>query len=89
MPVEAKDLGFKQINRMYTCWKACIIKPKRLIALDRFVPVFGQKLSLLNIHELTVAGRYNLDSFPSSLDLEQSSISLRIIKKDWVLNGFW
>ena len=83
MPAEAKDSGFKQINRTYRCWKllGSLHKPKYLIDIDGFVPVFGPKLSSLNIHDLTTAGKYNYDSFPSSLDLEQSSISLRIIKR--------
>ena len=63
-------------------------EPKHPIAFDRFIPVFGPRLSLLNIHELTAAERCNLDSFPSSLDLKQSSISLHIIKRqgtEWFL----
>ena len=90
MPAEAKDSGFKQINRTYRCWKllGSLHKPKRLMAIDGFVPVIRPKSSSLNIHELTAARRYNLDSFPSSLNLEQSSRSLRIIKRlgaEWCL----
>ena len=83
MPAEAKFSGFKQTNSTDRCWKLLerLHKPKRSIAIDGFVPIFGPKSSLLNIHDLTAADRYNLDSFPSSFDLERSSISLRIIKR--------
>ena len=90
MPAEAKDSGFKQINRTYRYYKllGSLHKPKHLIAIDGFVPVFGPKSSSLNIHEVTVTNRYNLESFPSYLNIEQSSISLRIIKRlgaEWCL----
>ena len=80
MPAEAKDSGFKRINRTHRCWKllGSLHKCKHLIAIDGFGPVFGPKSSLLNIHKLTAADRYNLDSFSSYFDLEQSSLSLRI-----------
>ena len=83
MPAEAKDSGFKQINRMYRCWKLlkCLHKPKCSIAIDGFVPVSVQNQVQLNIHKLTAADRYNLGSFSSTLDFKQSSISLRIIKR--------
>ena len=73
MLAEAKDSGFKQLNRTYNCWKLLehLHKPKCSIAINGFVPV---KLSSLKIHELTAADRYNLDSFPSSLDLKQLSM---------------
>ena len=72
MLAEAKDSGFKQINRTHRCWKllGSLHKSKRLIAIDGFVPIFGPKLRLLNIHELTAANRYNLDNFPSHVDFE-------------------
>ena len=87
MPAEAKFSGFKQTNSTDRCWKLleCLHKPKRSIAIYGFVPILGPKSSLLN---LTAADRYNLDSFPSSLDLKRSSISLRIIKRlsaEWFL----
>ena len=89
MPAEAKFSGFEQTNSTDRCWKLleCLHKPKRSIAIDGFVPIFGPKSSLLNIHDLTAADRYNLDSFPSSLDLERSSISLRIkrLGAEWFL----
>ena len=56
-------------------------KPKCSTAIDRFVPVFGLTSSSLNIHELTATDRYDLDNFPSPLDLGPSSMSLRIIKR--------
>ena len=51
------------------------------MAIDRFVLVFGLTSSSLNIHELTAVDRYDLDSFPSTLDLEPSSMSLHIIER--------
>ena len=52
MLAEAKDSGFKPINITYRYWKLLerLHKPKHLIAIDGSVPVFGQKLSSLNIH---------------------------------------
>ena len=57
----------------------CLHKPKCSIVIDGNAPIFRPKLSSLNFHDLTATERHDLDSFPSSLDLEQSSISLRII----------
>ena len=76
----AGRLQKNQINTMYRYWKLLesLHKPKRSTAIDWFVPVFGLKSSSLNIHELTAANRYGLDSFPSPLDLGPSSMSLRI-----------
>ena len=73
----------KLINITYRYQKllASLHKPKRSTAVDRFVPVFGLTSSSLNIHELTATDRYDLDSFPSPLDLGPSSMSLRIIKR--------
>ena len=54
-------------------------KPKRPdVAIDGFVPIFGPRSSLFNINNLIAT---NLDSFPSSLNLERSLISLCIIKR--------
>ena len=67
---------------MYRYWKLLgnLHKPKLLTAIDRFVPVDRLKSSSLTIHELIAANRHDLDSFPSPLDLKQSSTSLRMIK---------
>ena len=83
MPAELQESSLKQIYGVYRCWKLLgnLHKPKRSIVIDGFVPVFGPKSSSLSIHERTAADRYNLDSFPSALDLEQSSISLRIVER--------
>ena len=73
MPAEAKDLGFKQINRTYRCYKLleCLHKPKCSIAIDGFVTAFGPKSSSLNICKLTAIDRYNnyLETFPALLAL--------------------
>ena len=93
MPAETEDSGFKQIhvNGTYRCWKLLEHwhKPKCLIAVDGFVLVFRPKSSSLNIHELIAADRYNLDSFPNSLDLEQSSVSLGIIERLGADDFWW
>ena len=57
--------------------------PKCSTAIDRFGPLLGLKSSSLNIHVLTAADRYDLDSFPSPLkfNLAPSSMSLHIIER--------
>ena len=57
------------LDKRYGERLASLHKSKCLMAMDRFVPVFGLKSSLLNVHELTGADRYDLDSIPMPLDL--------------------
>ena len=75
---------------MYRCWKLLerLHKAKRSIVYRQICSHFQTKIDLININELHAIDRYNLDSFPSSLDKKQSSVSLRIIKRlgaEWFL----
>ena len=83
MPADSKSTGFRLLNITYRHWKllTSLHTPKCLMAINRFGPRLGLKSSSLNIHELTAADRYDLDSFPSPLNLGPSSMSLCIIER--------